>query len=232
MLASALALLLAVQPASAYPPEGAMALATTGLVLPPAGAVAVGGLAVAGVASGDEDTAFGLSMIAVVAGLPALAAGPPLLAAGSLRAQSVLADRGRHVSSAPGWLSVACYVGMLAVPELMRTPDGDLGGVSAAAIDWTYGVLYVASYATGVAQYVTVRRAWTPARKAQEQRALEHQFQRVNDSGEDERREEEPNPEPPKPPNPEPPLPVATSWVVAPTALPGGGAGVALLATF
>ncbi|MBN1335029.1 MAG: hypothetical protein JXB39_03615 [Deltaproteobacteria bacterium] len=231
MLLPFLALLLTTGPAEAYPPQGAVNLATTGLVLAPVGALVLGGLAAGDLATDPEGPVLGLSTPAALTSLPLLAAGPALLTTGSLRAQTVLEHRGRHVGSTSGWLSVACYVGALAIPELMRTPDGDYGAASDATVHWTRGVLYAASYAAGVAQYVQVRKAWIPVQKAAEQRALEWRFERRSDDGDDSWLLEEPPPEPPEPPNPEPPLPVA-SWALVPLALPGGGGGLALTGSF
>jgi hypothetical protein len=232
MIAPALALLLAAGPAFAYPPEGAMALATTGLVLTPVGALALGGLAIGGGATDPDGPVFGLSSLATVTAGPLLAAGPPLLIAGSLHAQSVLEERGRHVSGAMGWVSLASYVGALAVPELMRTPDGDFGAVSDTTVGWTRGILYAASYAAGVTQYVQVQRVWTPYKAAVKQRALERQIQRRIDEGAADEIDKETNPEPPEPPNPEPPMPWACTWTIAPVALAGGGGAVAVVGTF
>ncbi len=231
MLVPALALLLVVGPARAYPPEGAMAVATTGLVLAPVGALALGGLAAADLATDPDGPVLGLSPLASATALPLLAAGPPLLLAGSLHVQSVLEERGRYASGAMGWLSVACYVGALAVPELLRTPDGDHGSVSDTTVQWTRGVLYAASYATGVVQYVEVRRVFAPYKQAVQKRVLEQQYQRRIDDGTGGDVDPETAPEPPEPPNPEPPMPLAGSWSVAPIVLRGGG-GVAVGGTF
>ena len=230
MIASALALLLAAGPVHAYPPQGALAAATTGLVLAPAGALALAGLAAGGMATDPDGPALGLTPLAAATALPLLAAGPPLLAGGSLHAQSILSDRGQPAGGAMGWLSVALYVGAIAVPELMRTPDGDYGSVSDATLAWTRAALYAASYGAGVVQYVEVRRVWVPYQAGKEQRILEQRYRRPGGEAGEDRTQEEPQPEPPEPPNPEPPMPVA--WTIAPVAMPGGGGGVALAGTF